>query len=240
MRVSISFSRVAKGTRARLRKDGGMDDITESLRLPSPAPRPQSIAFDGEKLWMGSIDTQRLYAIDPQQWTVSEEERAPGKPWGMTVVGDELRVLCGEGDDDTRIIRRFVPGHGFKTQDAIACPEDCGSQLSYDGALLFVSQWYNQRLLGLDERGGVVRRIDVPHQICGQCYVDGTFYLLTTDDEDTNDYYLTRVRLNGDAPISEDLVRIPFAARALAFDGTRFWTNHREQNEIVAFSTALG
>jgi hypothetical protein len=38
-----------------------------------------------------------------------------------------------------------------------------------------------------------------------------------------------------DTPKIEDLVRIPFAARALAFDGTRFWTNHREQNQIVSF-----
>ena len=34
-----------------------------------------------------------------------------------------------------------------------------------------------------------------------------------------------------------DLARIPFAARALAYDGARFWTNHREANEIVAFET---
>ena len=93
-----------------------MQDVNETLRLPSPAPRPQSIAFDGEKFWMGSIETSRLYAIDPHQWTVIEEDRAPGKPWGMTVVGDELRVICGEGDDDIAVIRRFVPGHGFKSQ----------------------------------------------------------------------------------------------------------------------------
>jgi hypothetical protein len=219
-----------------LRKHARMDDITESLRLPSPAPRPQSIAFDGEKLWMGSIETYRLYAIDPRQWTVSEEDRAPGKPWGITCIGDELRVVCGEGDDDNRIIRRFVPGHGFKSQDAISCPDDTGSQLSYDGELLYVSQWYNQRLLGLNELGGVLRSIDIPRGVCGQCYADGAFYLLTTDDEETDDYFLTRVRVdNGSAEI-EDLARVPFAARGLAYDGSRFWTNHRERNEIVAFS----
>ncbi len=46
---------------------------------------------------MGSIETDRLYAINPLQWTVIEEEKVPGKPWGMTVVGDELRVVCGVG-----------------------------------------------------------------------------------------------------------------------------------------------
>ncbi len=73
----------------------------------------------------------------------------------------------------------------------------------------------------------------MPHQICGQCYVDGSFYLVTTEDEESGEYFLTRVSAsNGN---SEDLARIPFAARALAFDGSRFWTNHREANQIVAF-----
>jgi len=37
-------------------------------------------------------------------------------------------------------------------------------------------------------------------------------------------------------PKIEDLARIPFQARALAFDGKNFWTNHREQNQIVSFA----
>jgi len=183
---------------------------------------------------MGSISTDRIYAINPLQWTVIEEENVPGRPWGMTVVGDELRVICGIGENDDRIIKRFVPGHGFKSKDSIECPEATGSQLSYDGTWLYLSQWYNRRILGLDDVGKVVRQIDVPHQICGQCFVDGHFYLVTTEDEETNDYFLTRVWANGETR-SEDLARIPFAARALAFDGSRFWTNHREANQIVAF-----
>jgi hypothetical protein len=213
-----------------------MQDVNETLRLPSPAPRPQSIAFDGENLWMGSVETSRVYEIDPRQWRVIEEDRAPGKPWGMTVVGDELRVICGEGPDDDRIIRRLVPGHGFKTQDAIDCPDHTGSQLSYDGIRLYVSQWYNKRILGIDERGKIVRTIEVPREVCGQCYVDGTFYVLTTDDETTNDYFLMKASANGATLKFEDVARVPFAARALAFDGWRFWTNHREQNQIVAFT----
>ena len=213
-----------------------MQDVTESLRLPSPAPRPQSLAFDGEKLWMGSIETSRLYAIDPLHWTVVEEDNStPGLPWGMTVVGDELRVICGEGEDDDRVIRRFVPGHGFKSHDAVECPDKTGSQLSYDGTRLYVSQWYNQCILGLDEKGDIVRRIDVPRGICGQCFADDAFYVITTDDEESQDYFLGKIGANGSSKF-EDLARIPFAARALAFDGSRFWTNHREANEIVSFS----
>ncbi len=135
-----------------------MQNVEELLRLPSPAPRPQSLAYDGEALWMGSRETRRLYALDPRTWTVREEASAPGTPWGMTVVGDELRVLCGETAEDSRIIRRFVPGHGFKSQESLACPDDTGSQLSFDGDRLYVSQWYNKRILSLDERGTSARR----------------------------------------------------------------------------------
>jgi hypothetical protein len=214
-----------------------MRDVTESLRMPSPAPRPQSIAFDGEKLWMGSIETDRLYAIDPHSWTVSSEVTVPGKPWGITVVGDELRVICGVGDEDHRIIRRFVPGHGFKMQDAIVCPDDTGSQLSYDGVWLYVSQWHHKRILGIDERGSVVRTIDVPRGICGQCYADGSFFALNTDDDATTEYFLTRISFDaGGVPIAEDLARVPFGARALAHDGSKFWTNHRENHQLVAFT----
>ena len=186
---------------------------------------------------MGSIETERIYAIDPQKWTVREESSAPGKPWGMASLGDELRVLCGETADDNRVIRRFIPGHGFKSP-GIPCPEDTGSQLGYDGQNLSVSQWYNKRILVLDRQGAVLRRFDSPHGICGQVVVEGAYYLLTTDDEESQDYFITRIEPK--SAESEDLARVPFAGRALAFDGTRFWTNHREKNEIVAFALPPG
>ena len=215
-----------------------MTVIEETHRLPSPAPKPQSLAFDGTRLWMGSRETQRLYAIDLVSWTVREEAQAPGTPWGMTVVGDELRVLTGEAPDDNRFIRRFVPGHGFGTNDRIACPDDTGSQLSFDGERLYVSQWYNKKILSLDDRGVVGTTIELPRGICGQVVVDGCFYLITTDDEATEAYYVTRVDARDGTPQIEDLARVGFAARALAFDGARFWTNHREADEIVAFELA--
>ncbi|HEY4441710.1 MAG TPA: hypothetical protein VGN14_14720 [Candidatus Elarobacter sp.] len=213
-----------------------MDTVTELMRLPSPAPKPQSIAHDGERLWMGSIATSRLYTIDPHTWVSRDEAAAPGKPWGMTVVGDELRVIVGETDEDNRYVRRFVPGHGFKKDGSFRAPDDTGSQLSYDGDWLYISQWYNQKIIAVDERGAVIREIPVPHGICGQTIVGGRFYVLTTDDEENGDYWLTRVDARGDTPICEDLAIVPFRARALAFDGERFWSNHREADQIVAFA----
>jgi hypothetical protein len=144
-------------------------------------------------------------------------------------------VLCGETAEDFRILRRCVPGHGFDPAFRIPCPDDSGSQLGWDGHRLHLSQWYFQRVLALDEQGTVERIIPVPHQICGQVIVDGCIYLVTTDHEETTEYWLTRVDLRAATPQIDDLARIPFAARALAYDGRCFWTNHREQNQIVAF-----
>ncbi len=216
-----------------------MQEVTEVVRMISPAPRPQSLAFDGASLWMGSIETCRLYEMDPVHWTVRDEVEAPGKPWGMTVMGDELRVICGEGEDDHRFIRRFVPGHGFRNEGVIPCPDDTGSQLGFDGDRLYLSQWYNKRVLSLDADGNVGTIIEAPHEICGQVILGGVFYLLGTDDENSEEYFLTRLDARNGKPQIEDLAMLRFGARGLAFDGTRYWTNHRENNEIVAFTVTI-
>ena len=213
-----------------------MNDIEVLLRLPAPAPRPQSLAFDGQTLWMGSIMTQRIYAIEPHEWTAREEAQAPGNPWGMTVVGDDLYVLCGIPPSDDRVIRKLTPGRGFHSHNLFACPDDTGSQLSYDGDRLYISQWYRKRIVSVDERGTPGTIIDLPHEICGQVIVDGRFYCLCTDDEESGEYFLTRVDARSGSPKIDDLAAIDFDARALAWDGEKFWTNHREQNEMVAFA----
>lgn len=213
-----------------------MKDIHELQRRASPAPKPQSLAWDGSMLWMGSRETRRLYAINPATWTVAREIVAPGTPWGMTFVGSELRVVCGETADDNRIIRRCVPGPGFDPEFGIPCPDGSGSHLGFDGRRLHLSQWYPKKVLAFGAGGQVERIIPVPHGICGQVFVDGFIYLATTDAEETTNYWLTRVDLRPATPKTDDLARIPFAARALAFDGKNFWTNHREQNQIVSFA----
>ena len=154
----------------------------------------------------------------------------------MTAIGRELRVLCSETPDSSRNIWRCVPGRGFDAQSSTPCPDDTGSQLGYDGRQLYVSQWYPKKVLALSAHGEVARTLTVPHGICGQVWVEGMIYLVTTDAEETTDYWLTRVDPRPATPVIEDVARIPFAARALAFDGTRFWTNHRERGEIVAFA----
>lgn len=220
-----------------------MNTIREIRRLASPAPKPQSLAWDGKTLWMGSKQTKRIYAIDPVAWKVTWETSAPGTPWGMTVVaGGELRVLCGETAEDNRVIRRCVPGQGFDAAFGISCPDDTGSQLGWDGKNLHVSQWYPKKVHTIDAQGKVLRTVQAPHGICGQVIVDGAIYLMSTDAEETTEYWLTKVALGvGDGGVGgvvkiEDVAKVPLQARALAWDGAHFWTNHREQNEIVMFA----
>ena len=213
-----------------------MKQITEIARHASPANLPQALTWDGSSFWMGSLDTQRVYEIDPERWEVKSETRAPGNPFSIVAFGDELRVLCGESDEDNRYIRRFAPGEGFDADFKIQCPEDTGSQLSYDGKALRVSQWYNQLVLTLDDAGQVTRSFKSPHEICGQVMVGDTLYLLSTKDESTDDYWITKVDINSAEPTATDVAKIPFKARSLAHDGRYFWTNHREIHETVCFS----
>ncbi len=213
-----------------------MRTVDELLRLPSPAPKPQSLAFDGETLWMGSRETQRIYAIAPHAWTAREETAMSDVPWGIAIVGDELFVISGDAGISDRVVTPYVPGRGFDTSRRFVAPEGTGSQLGWDGDLLYISQWYNRKIVAVDGGGKPLRTIDAPHGICGQVVVDGCFYLVTTDDEENGEYWLTRIDARGDAPRADDLAVVPFPARALTFDGERFWTNHREANEIVAFA----
>jgi hypothetical protein len=214
-----------------------MNSITELLRLDSPTPSPAAIAFDGELLWIGSTQTDRLYAVAPSDWTVHEEFAMPGSPFGMTVTGDALRVILGQGPDSDRTIFRVEPESGWTADGAIRCPDDgTGSHLSYDGERLYVSQWGLKRIVAIDDAGTPGSVIDLPLGICGQTIVDGRFYCILPDDGEDEDYFLARIDARGAAPVIDMLAEIHFATRGIAFDGERFWTNDRDANQIVAFA----
>jgi hypothetical protein len=90
--------------------------------------------------------------------------------------------------------------------------------------------------LELDETGRVQRTIPVPRQITGMVIVGGLFYLVTTESRDVEDYRLLRLDARQERSEVTELAAIPFAARSLGFDGTKFWTNSRSENTIVAFA----
>ncbi len=206
--------------------------IVELQRLPSVSPQPHSLAVDGNTVYIASRETERIDLMDRSSWKKIGELEPPGMPWGMTF-GDGLLVMtCGEGDEDHRRLRVFANGEFSHT--LVACPDDTGSHLAlYDGRVL-LAQWYNKKLLLLTEDGNILRAFDAPHGVAGVAVKDDIAYLVCTDDEDHGEYWLSTVDLQtGEAT---DVAQIPFRARGLAYDGTAFWTNHREADHIVTFT----
>jgi len=213
--------------------------IIEEGRFPSPAPAPQALAWDGNRLWMGSRDLRRIFVIDSETWEVLDGKQPPGIPWAAVATNGTLRFTIGEGPNDDRYIRQFVPDEGFSEADKIACPEFTGSYLSYDGENLYLSQWYKHRILKLDANGNIVRIIDVDAEVSGHVFVDGIIYVLRGTEQNGESWTIARLNPREEKPEVKDIAIVPFACRSLTFDGTNFWSNHRAANEIVSFALPL-
>ncbi|MDE2573220.1 MAG: hypothetical protein KGM44_11975 [bacterium] len=214
--------------------DTTLSPIDEVARIPSPCPAPQSLAFDGRALWVGSWETGRVYGFDAHSGRAVEEGIVPGKPVGCVAVGDELWFVCSETDDH-RFLRHYVPGHGFKNQ-AIPLPEDTGSFLAFDGDHLWLSQRYNKRVLQLNGAFAPVREIAIGEEIIGISWVDGYLYASTWWGRDRGGCRIARLHMNRSEPHLEWVAQSPFVAVSLARDGDRLWTNDFKKNEIAAFA----
>jgi hypothetical protein len=210
--------------------------IIERGRFPSPAPAPQALAWDGNKLWMGSRDLRQIYVIDPKNWKVLDKKEPPGIPWAAVATNGTLRFTIGEGPNDDRYIRRFVPDVGFSEADKIACPEFTGSYLSYDGENLYLSQWYKHRILKLDASGNIIRIIDIGAEVSGHAFVKGLIYVLRGTEQNGESWTIARLDPREEKPKVTDIAIIPFACRSLTFDGANFWSNHRAKDMIISFA----
>ena len=206
--------------------------IVELNEFPSASGLPHSIAVEGENVYVASRETRRIDVMDRTTWMKVGELTPPGMPWGMTFGRGELTMTCGEGDDDNRRVRSYSPDGGFATS-FIACPDDTGSHLAIYNNHVLLAQWYNQKLLLLNDDGTVSRSYDAPHGIAGVAVSGDTAYLVCTDDEDEGEYWVSAVDLKSGS--ARDVATIPFKARGLFYDGTAFWTNHREGNRTVTF-----
>ena len=185
---------------------------------------------------MGSRDLRRIYSIDPKEWKVLEEKEPPGIPWAAVAANGTLCFTIGEGPNDDRYIRRFVPGVGFSEQGKITCPEFTGSYLSYDGESLYLSQWYKHRILKLDANGNIIRVIDIGAEISGHAFVDGAIYVLRGTEQNGESWTITRLDPREEKPLVKDIAVVPFACRSLTFDGECFWANYRAKDTIVSFA----
>jgi hypothetical protein len=212
--------------------------IIERERLPSPARTPQALTWHRTELWFGSRDLRRIYRMDRENWKVAEEMDAPGTPLAAVSTGDSLWLTLGEGDEDDRYLWRYVAGKGFSEQDRIPCPELTGSYLSYDGEYLYLSQWYKHRILKLDAAGNILLEIAVGAEISGHVFVDGMIYVLRGTEQNGGDWRLARLDPRETTPSIEELARVPFQCRSLAFDGEWLWTNHRDADRIVCFAVS--
>lgn len=187
---------------------------------------------------MGSWETDRIYSIDPESWSVRDEIEAPGKPYGLTAVGDELRVVVSHGNDDDRYLYRLDPYQGFDLDSKTPCPDLTGSYLAADGSTLYLGQMTFRRILVLEGEGdvGVQREIALPTRCAGFGFGHhDRLYMISGDDELEHLEFGT-LDVSGSEARFESIRPLPDEARSLAYDGARWWTCLRDANEIASFT----
>jgi len=211
-----------------------MNAVIKFKRHSSPTITPQALAWDRHHLWVSSRDLGMLYKIDIETLQIVEEIDPPGIVWAAVSLGDgEMRFTIGKGLNDDRYVYRYSDGAFSRL---FACPDFTGSYLSYDGANLYLSQWYEKRILKYDEKGNVICKIDIGAEICGHTFVDGSIYVLRGQEKPNEDWRIARLDLQKQTPEIEDIAVVPFACRSLTFDGELFWSNYRAKDAIISFA----
>ena len=211
-----------------------MKTIVEEQRLKAPTITPQALTWDGRALWLSSRDLGTLQKIDVERWLATEELDPPGIVWAAVATNGAIHLTIGKGLNDDRYIYRYDSTNGFKK--VFACPEFTGSYLSYDNRHLYLSQWYEKRILKYDDKGSIVRTIEVGAEICDHTFVDGIIFVLRGVEKPNEDWRIARLDPRQGKPEVEDVAIVPFASRSLTYDGKFFWSNYRAANEIIAFS----
>ena len=230
--------------------------VKEQKRFRSPVVTPQALAWDGKQLWMSSRDLGFLYKLNVDASKVVDEVDPPGVVWAAVATNGAMHVTIGKGTNDDRYVYRYNREKGFSK--LFACPDLAGSYLSFDGENLYLSQWYEQRILKMDPKGNVAGTIDIGAEICGHVFANGALYVLRGTEnvprppyaggkptperfksgarEGEEQWWISRLNPGDKAPEVTDIAKVPFAARSLTFDGENFWSNHRAANETICFS----
>ena len=140
-----------------------------------------------------------------------------------------MHFTIGKGLNDDR----YDSQNGFTK--LFTCPDFTGSYLSYDGENLYLSQWYEKRILKYDDQGNILREIDIGAEISGHTFVDGMIYVLRGVEKPNEDWRIARLNPREETPKVTDLAVVPFASRSLTFDGEDFWSNRRAANTTISF-----
>lgn len=213
-----------------------MQDVQERSRRPSPAPLPHAIAYHDGRLWIGSWETNALYALDPSSWQVAEQHAAPGKPFGIASHRGGLTVTISLGEEDDRYLYRCIPGKGFDESSKTPCPEFTGSYLASNGSMLYLGQMGNRRVLALDADLAIASEIALPTRCAGIGFGPGGAFFMISGDDELEHLKLAKLDVAVSHPALGLVAAIPFDARSLAYDGSVWWTNERERGEIVSFT----
>ena len=214
--------------------------MSELERHASPVQGPQGLAWDGATMWLTSAANGRLYAIDPQTWSVQREFAPPSESLGITYTGSDFRLILAPAIDepdlerDHRYVYTFSPNSGFA--ECFVCPDNSGSFLAYTNGTLYLSQAWDKKLIELDEHGAAVREVQLERRPVGMTIVDDAFYLVTVDEEWVDGRF-DRLGIEDDGSSIRALRSLPFKPRGVAFDGERFWTADRNNHGIVSFTT---
>ncbi len=213
-----------------------MQSIHETRSEASPAGRPQGLASIGGSFYVGSLDAAALYEIDAATWQVRRQYPAAGKPYGVAILGDALRVVVSVGADDDRYLYTFVPGKGFDEESKLALPDLSGSHLASNGSQLYLLQIGKRQIVALNPGGTAERSWPLSQRIAGIGFLNGTLYGLAGDEEFEH-MHVARIDLSGTQAVVTDIASISDAARSLTQDGHAWWTAYRDENQIVSFTT---
>ena len=184
---------------------------------------------------MGSWETDRVYVMDPQTLEVRDEIQAPGRPYGIAAIGDELRVVVAHGDEDDRYLYR-LRDDAFDLASKTSCPDLTGSFMTARGSTIYLGQMHYQRILEMDSDYAVRRQIALPTRCAGFAFgPDERFYMISADDEFEN-LKFGRLDIAQDRPQFEVVRSLPDEARYLVHDGLTWWTSLRDANEIGTFT----
>jgi hypothetical protein len=208
--------------------------IIERRRISAPGALPMALGYENGNLWSGSAKDWTIRGLRIADGSILHEAKAPAKPFGGLLVGDMFRIICGDADDN-RSIRYYRLGAGFSSA-TIRCPNNSGNFLAHDGTTLYVSQRFDRLFVQVDYKGNAVQQTPMPRAVVGVVFVDGAFFILTTDgSERDDDIRFAKMFLNDGAATITEIAHVPFGARSLAFDGSAFWTSWRAQDLIVSF-----
>lgn len=183
---------------------------------------------------MGSWETDRVYVMDPQTLQVREEIQAPGRPYGMAAIGDEVLAVVAHGEEDDRYLYRVRHG-AFDLASKTPCPDLTGSFIATRGSTIYLGQMHYQRILEMNSDYSIRRQIALPTRCSGFAFgPDGRFCMISADAEFENLSFGT-LDVTQDSPRFESIRSLPDAARSLVHDGSRWWTSLRDANEIATF-----